>query len=1021
MNKRDPKLNGLADQEQRERFRFNLDRNFSVVAPAGAGKTHAIVDRIVSLAIRDQQRGTRDLARLVVVTYTNKAAEEMQQRARAALVEQRVDFSVLALFNRTFFGTIHSFCLQLLRQYAHLLGLPSRLDVLEPETALWPEFVRYAAGNPDLLSDEEARCLRFISMEDLFRLARGAQPWWEVPEAGNPPQLDLTPVLDFPETGRGRANIQRFKQIVQRWYDLWLNHPESHCGLPVVDAGGKNFELTASQALQPIKTWAARCSWRAAQRIAAAYHEYRLARGYLTYNDQVFLTHRLLREHPAVLREIRAQKPIILLDEAQDTDPLQFDILLEITRPEEAPFGWKEDSRLTPLPGSFCMVGDPQQSIYADRADLEYYQRVRQYLQNSADGEEVVFEVTFRCDAAITRLVNQVGPILLNGEDGQAQYVRLETRPDHGPGQVIRLILSPDAIAAETANHVADISLAEAEFLAHWLRQTGYEKLGARDWSEVGILCQQRRWLEPIANALEAAGLKAQIHSPSLLLADHPAYAWLTALLHILVLPQDTFNCVGVLREIFGFSDQELADFAQGDGNRFRIDRSPPPAAEQNQPAVAAALALLGRLRQQVLSLPLRESVGRVIEATRLAERALAVHPVATEVRQQLNTLLGYAVDAEARGLSLSEFAAELIARRGTSVEPIAVEPGAVQVLTCHKAKGLQWDCVILPLFFRPARPRQQPYPVLIQARASESPTLLMDKDDYRKVHARLRQHRVANTQRLLYVALTRARRSLVIIDDAAYFKQNAYGISFGQLLEEQGKKLIESLPQEPRPLPTAAAAREEMEKHVPLPRVTASVCKKAQEISARIRERILPSLLVHGSPEEEPELEQETAPELPGAAAARRYGNWWHEMMENMPWADGVARWKKHFAACCRVAPDRARARREWELFCRSELAQRLARPGIQIHTELPFLRPLDDSRCMEGFVDLVCYDPANGTMLIVDWKTNRIAEGDIDRLADLYRPQIQAYAESLRELVEIRGLECALYSTFLGQLIPL
>src|SRR6202140_3306561 len=91
------------DQAQRERFARELDKNFSVIAAAGSGKTRAITDRIVEIAKSSHARDW--LPELVVVAFTNRAADEMQQRARADVLRARVPPEVLAAFNRTFFGT----------------------------------------------------------------------------------------------------------------------------------------------------------------------------------------------------------------------------------------------------------------------------------------------------------------------------------------------------------------------------------------------------------------------------------------------------------------------------------------------------------------------------------------------------------------------------------------------------------------------------------------------------------------------------------------------------------------------------------------------------------------------------------------------------------------------------------------------------------------------------------------------------------------------------------------------------
>jgi ATP-dependent exoDNAse (exonuclease V) beta subunit len=76
----------IADEAARQRFAQEWDCNFSVIASAGSGKTRAITDRIVEIA-KHPQRALERLPQLVVVTYTNRAADEMQQRTRQRILE----------------------------------------------------------------------------------------------------------------------------------------------------------------------------------------------------------------------------------------------------------------------------------------------------------------------------------------------------------------------------------------------------------------------------------------------------------------------------------------------------------------------------------------------------------------------------------------------------------------------------------------------------------------------------------------------------------------------------------------------------------------------------------------------------------------------------------------------------------------------------------------------------------------------------------------------------------------------
>ncbi|HEQ60423.1 MAG TPA: hypothetical protein ENN74_02320, partial [Firmicutes bacterium] len=129
----------LSDQQVRDRFLKETERNFSVIAPAGVGKTEAIVRRVIGMAGEPLPIARQKLSTLVVVTYTNRAAHEMQHRARNGMLESKADPELLASFNQAFFGTIHQFCFKLLRTYGHHLGLPSALEVLADEDALWLE------------------------------------------------------------------------------------------------------------------------------------------------------------------------------------------------------------------------------------------------------------------------------------------------------------------------------------------------------------------------------------------------------------------------------------------------------------------------------------------------------------------------------------------------------------------------------------------------------------------------------------------------------------------------------------------------------------------------------------------------------------------------------------------------------------------------------------------------------------------------------------------------------------------
>src|SRR5438034_5007575 len=215
----------------------------------------------------------------------------------------------------------------------------------------------------------------------------------------------------------------------------------------------------------------------------------------MTYADEGALAGERMRL-PHVARRIREKTYRVILDEAQDTDPQQFFVLLEIARPPaaaettagrpEASGAWLENpsSSAGPRPGHFCMVGDFQQSIYRDPADLARYRELHELLVAMGAAEELKFSVTFRLDTAQIDFVNATFGEILNNQEGQVQFVEMNPRPDVLPGQVIRFDFRCDIDLALPEAHRA---ILEARELADWLTQTGFKKLRAQTWKEVAI------------------------------------------------------------------------------------------------------------------------------------------------------------------------------------------------------------------------------------------------------------------------------------------------------------------------------------------------------------------------------------------------------------------------------------------------------------------------------------------------------------------------------------------------------
>ena len=1026
----------IADDAARQRFIRELDRNFSIIASAGSGKTRAITDRIVQIA-NDRERALEWLPQLVVVTYTNRAADEMQQRTRQQILEAGLPLETVEGFGRAFFGTIHAFCMKLLATHGHRLGLPARLETITDDDDLWNEFVEQQTEIGHSLGEENRRLLlRLMQARQLMELARKQDHHFVPPESfGRCPECDFSRVEAAFESAQA-TNIPKAKAQLREWLQRWRETDE-FAPWPACATTARDFTALWREAFRPLREWASACASCVAADLQREYRGFRLGRGTITYPDQVALAAELLRL-PEVAKRIRGKHYRVFLDEAQDTDPQQFFVLLEMTRPVDArgkwfppgtsPAGGGQDRHQGPLPGHFSMVGDFQQSIYRDPSDLNHYRELHRALTETGAAEELQFSVTFRLDQAQLDFVNDTFAKILNNAEGQVKFVELSPRPEILPGQVIRFKLGNDIDVSLTETQRAQV---EAERLAKWIRDAGLEKSRARCWREVAILCPRKAWLRAIRDALLEQQIPVEVQSESDRQAEHPAYAWLTALLAIMVDPNASYEIVGVLREAFGLSDDELARFAQGDADKFQIERKTP-----GRGVVADTLNLLTRVRESLPHQPLFSAVREIVRTTQLRER-LRTLPRAEfgDSVNELEKLLSAAAVAEARQESLADFALMLRRNFDKVRETEPAQADAIQLITAHKAKGSEWDAVIVPFLAREARLGGNiRYPLVI---SGEQPFIAFDRSDRADLEDEMKKIQRHEMERLLYVALTRARHTLVLALDAEFFRGKRGVHSDTQLkwlqadAKERNAEIILNLPDEATACEKTAARHKERTPELVVDSLRALRLETgwvdiARQKGASIIETVTPSKF---APEEEPgeapsteewlEIEPELRPSRIDNPATR-YGVWWHDFAEQIPWFE-PKEWDETFERNLEASPDIARSKREWQLLQRqfeSEVGlARHLRDANLVQQEMPFFWRIDENKCLEGMIDLAL-QAEEKRWLILDWKTNRLHRDEIDKLRLCYRPQIAAYWKAIAQMTK-QPVRAAIYSTSMGQLL--
>lgn len=297
-------MNEPIDRRSRERFVSELDKNFSVVAAAGSGKTRAITDRIVHIAKDPRARDW--LPQLVVVAFTNRAADEMQQRTRAEVLRAGISLDVLSAFNAAFFGTIHSFCVRLLQRYGYRLGLPPQFDLVSEDDELWNEFVQQQRTIGRALSEENRReLLRHVQVRQLMELGRHGELNIFDPPEQKCPDADFTGIHRYIAKGPTLQTVPFLQKELQRAEQIW-RETDDFVRWPPCTSKARDFVPVWRKAFAPLRRWLEQASLCIATEVQRDYREFRIAHGVLTYDDQIALALELMR-HPDIAREVRAK------------------------------------------------------------------------------------------------------------------------------------------------------------------------------------------------------------------------------------------------------------------------------------------------------------------------------------------------------------------------------------------------------------------------------------------------------------------------------------------------------------------------------------------------------------------------------------------------------------------------------------------------------------------------------------------------------------------------------------------
>lgn len=1009
---RESKAATLSDQGARDRFVHEINHNFSVIAPAGVGKTTAIVARVVhyieSLPPSAALESSFDL---VVVTYTQKAADEMEQRVRVKLSERDPSGLLSRLLKKVFFGTIHGFCLHLIKEHGLHLGLPTSLDLVVDDESLWREFFSQQEDILKCLDNEAAETFKkFLNINDVIELARKLDTSsLKAKTQAPPPPVALDELLRYDPDKRNAAAVQSMQFELRTWIAA-LESSELCIGLPLCSVGGKDFKTLWNDSFLNLWKWLGEAVLYVASDLSKKYFEYRLERKLITYDDMITLAYHLVCDTPAG-EAIRQKGLRVLLDEAQDTDAKQFAIFQAITSSNEG-------DKWSPKPGHFSMVGDPQQAIYSDRAELPAYLKLHDSLKQGENADELHFTVTMRCDEQIVDFANKLFPSILRKtlDATQVGFVPLEARPTAGLGNVNRICLPLPEEGVDKEKH-------EAACIARWIAFKGLQGLGIARWGEFSILCPRRSWLTLIGDELHKNGIPYQISSSDKVLGDNPAFAWGCALLAIASNPLDSFEIAGVLREIFGISDHDIAVYVQNRLSEDKLDLHPLNILNPDVSGcvVGQTLKLLSDTFSFARQLSLRQTLDFWIRSCSLRERLALLPLKGKDSNKIIDDLLIQATSAEEKGTCLKDFAQKLSQDFNTPDQDDEELSHAVQLYTCHKSKGLQWKVVMLPYFFRPVSFAVESYPQYYPKGKGKGPVVAVADHSAKKEFSEYRAYmREKELERLLYVSLTRARNTLIFVDDSNLY--NTSKSSFGDLSKVYSggvnhhiwSQLGESLDvYESSEKTTQCDLGSDFLEDL---HVDPSALDELSAHSQNYIKRLLPSALESTEPLPfHPNLHK-----VEEKNTALEYGVWWHEIVRELLLLKEHSSRDKTIDEYIARCPDSERGWTEINLFLSSQVSAMLFAQDWIIRTEVPFLWKNTDSSCFEGFIDLIAYNKNTHSSLVIDWKTNAVMPGEEPLLLRKYGPQVDVYVHAVAQMTG-SPVEGYIYSTSTGASIKI
>jgi ATP-dependent exoDNAse (exonuclease V) beta subunit len=1010
-------------------------------ANAGSGKTSVLVERYALAVIEDGVAPSRILA----ITFTDRAAGELRERVRARLTDagaREAARESLAAFVSTF----HGFCSRILRTHAALAGRSPDFEVLGEAQGLTLRDAAFDSALESWIERPEALELAAAFGVEELRLAVGGA-YDELRSRGEreptlpPPRPRHDPATASAELARavstvaaelsaqasGKA-VARALGRLERCGEL-LTRGEAHEAPQLLEelALGNGASALSSAACSAYESARVEFCEAFADRLGAGavvaldtllrdfgvrYASFKRRRGVVDFDDLELEAGALLREHEEVAALWAERFELLMVDELQDTNPRQMDLLARLDR----------DNLFT--------VGDEFQSIYGFRhADVTLFRQRRDALATS--GAAAVLSANFRSRAPLLDAVNGV----FASRFGDRFVPLLAGRADAPlPAPAIELLLV-DSDGWEPHEERLGVELAPSPL---WRRAEA--RALARRVDE--LIATGAHLPEDIVLLFRAAGAiwiyeaaLADLGHATLATAgggffERPEVADLVAFLTALANPLDELALLSVLASpLCGCSSDQLAELV-ADAREARGSLWERLRAESTGSRAASFAQRFAAARRDAPARGLGEIVAAAVAENGFDLELAALHSPERRIAN-VRKLERLARDFEQReGRDLRRFVTALArgrvgSARETEAPPPSAGTGAIALMTVHAAKGLEFPVVCFADLGH-QMPQRQAALLTDGVRVG----LRLPTAEHRSLEtlafASLREERVSAAReeedRIAYVAMTRARERLILSGGARFDSWPQEGSTAVSWL---APALVPDLA---RRLGECTSAVEDVRAAGDAPmRLTLLRAEHAEEVlwpaqgggggaavavpadadsepvpnappSARVAAP-KPSVLSYTAIAEYERcgyryhlqrlagLADVAAPGGGGEGAAAR-GVLVHTLLERFDFAaprEPTAAELRDAAAIAGVAPEDAQeAVALVSAFARSPLCGRLA-AARAVSREEPFAFLLAGEVLLRGFLDAAAIE-RDGTLLVVDYKSDRVGEGE-DLRAQLER----------------------------------